>query len=946
MKNKMFIMICSVLLLCPGIITAQSQTEDKAVSTIVADVLAQLPANDPSIYAQLMKELGNTGSEGVKNITGMMNAPGKGDNSMFEYALSGLAYFASGDEILKNKMEKAFIDVLDGINERETKAFIIRMLAIVGSEAGINKLSGYLADEELSSPAANAIAYISGESATKALQMALMRRSVRSPEVERNIIQALGDVVPVDGTEDLLISMINTDDINTKSVVLKTLSRTGSKKSLPVLAIAAAATGFKAEVTDANGAYIQLIKRVNEQGGAKEAVAAAQSLLKNATRSGSSQLRIAALEVIFATQADKTKTLKTALKDNDIAYRNAALRFASDYADKAMYTDLLKSLPKIGNDEKIDVLYWIGNEAQNKDKREILKTVETSIERTGVQSLILLLGSPDENVKQAAASTLGSIGEKEAIPALADLLRNEDERIASFAKTALSSFEGNISQYVAKIMQQASNEGKKVALELLSLRKADAYFNVVLEQTKSASPKVKNAAYEALKNVASEKDFIILCGMLETAEPLNVLSLQQAVASSISSLAPEKRTEMITNRMLQSGDSRKYLYYHVLTSTDDHEALKIIIKEINEGVGASKDAAFDALLLWKGFDSEEALYNICKTPSSPYNKKAVDSYITLVSGGNMTGENRLIYMRKAMDVANTDMQRNRILRNIGRTGTYLAMLYAGEYLDQSALKENAARAVMDIALANTDYTGDNVRELLKKAALELNNPDADYQRQEIRKHLDEMPDETGFVAIFNSKDLSGWKGLVADPGKRSKMKPAELAKAQLKADDVMRSRWAVVNGELVFSGKGDNICTNKQYGDFEMYVDWKLDPAGPEADAGIYLRGTPQVQIWDTARVKVGAQVGSGGLYNNKINQSAPLKVADNRLGEWNTLYIRMIGDRVTVKLNGELVVDNVIMENYWDRSQPIPPVEQIELQAHGSKVYYRNIYVKELKHP
>ncbi|MDD3909219.1 MAG: DUF1080 domain-containing protein, partial [Proteiniphilum sp.] len=119
-----------------------------------------------------------------------------------------------------------------------------------------------------------------------------------------------------------------------------------------------------------------------------------------------------------------------------------------------------------------------------------------------------------------------------------------------------------------------------------------------------------------------------------------------------------------------------------------------------------------------------------------------------------------------------------------------------------------------------------------------------------------------------------------------------------------------------------------------------------EPDAGIYLRGTPQVQIWDTARVNVGAQVGSGGLYNNQVNPSKPLKVADIKVGEWNTFRIRMIGDRVSVWLNGQLVTENVILENYWDRSQPIFPVEQIELQAHGSKVAYRDILIKELERP
>ena len=215
----------------------------------------------------------------------------------------------------------------------------------------------------------------------------------------------------------------------------------------------------------------------------------------------------------------------------------------------------------------------------------------------------------------------------------------------------------------------------------------------------------------------------------------------------------------------------------------------------------------------------------------------------------------------------------------------------------------------------------------------------------MKQHLDAMPDEVGFVSIFNGKDLTGWKGLVENPIARAKMKPAQLAKAQEKADENMRRDWKVENGLLVFDGTGyDNLCTEKQYGDFEMYVDWMLDPKGPEADAGIYLRGTPQVQIWDTSRVNVGAQVGSGGLYNNQVNESKPSKVADNKLGEWNSFYIKMVGDRVTVVLNGEKVVDNVILENYWDRKLPIFPVEQIEMQAHGSKVYYRNIYVKELE--
>jgi hypothetical protein len=194
----------------------------------------------------------------------------------------------------------------------------------------------------------------------------------------------------------------------------------------------------------------------------------------------------------------------------------------------------------------------------------------------------------------------------------------------------------------------------------------------------------------------------------------------------------------------------------------------------------------------------------------------------------------------------------------------------------------------------------------------------------------------GFVALFNGQNLDGWKGLVGNPKTRAAMTADQLAEAQEKADAVMREHWRVEDGALVFDGKGKSLCTAKDYGDFEMYVDWKILPAG---DSGIYLRGTPQVQIWDPAK----HPEGSGGLYNNKIHPSKPSKCADKPVGQWNSFRIKMVGEQVTVWLNGELVVDNVTMENYWERDKPIYPTGQIELQNHGNTLYFKNIYIKEI---
>jgi hypothetical protein len=198
----------------------------------------------------------------------------------------------------------------------------------------------------------------------------------------------------------------------------------------------------------------------------------------------------------------------------------------------------------------------------------------------------------------------------------------------------------------------------------------------------------------------------------------------------------------------------------------------------------------------------------------------------------------------------------------------------------------------------------------------------------------------GYKAIFNGKDLDGWKGLLArpndNPEKRALLSPEELKAAQKEADEDMRAHWKVEDGAFVFDGKGRSICTAKDYANFDMYCDWKIKEKG---DSGLYLRGTPQVQIWDPAQ----RPEGSGGLFNNKKNPTKPTKCADKPIGEWNSFRIKMIGEKVSVWLNGELVVDNVVMENYWNREKPIYPSGQIELQNHGNTLWFKNIYIKEL---
>ena len=205
----------------------------------------------------------------------------------------------------------------------------------------------------------------------------------------------------------------------------------------------------------------------------------------------------------------------------------------------------------------------------------------------------------------------------------------------------------------------------------------------------------------------------------------------------------------------------------------------------------------------------------------------------------------------------------------------------------------------------------------------------------------------GFTAIFNGKDLSGWRGRQADysPHAEARLSKEDLAAKQIQWNSERDLHWTVdsAKGEIVCDGKGVHLATAKDYTDFELYVDWLIDHNG---DSGIYLRSYPQVQIWDPDNPRqVAAQRGSGALWNNRPDNPGkwPLVKADNPVGHWNTFHIKMVGARVWVWLNGKQTVDGQILDNSYDRSLPLVSKGAIELQAYGSEIHFRNIYIHEI---
>jgi len=98
----------------------------------------------------------------------------------------------------------------------------------------------------------------------------------------------------------------------------------------------------------------------------------------------------------------------------------------------------------------------------------------------------------------------------------------------------------------------------------------------------------------------------------------------------------------------------------------------------------------------------------------------------------------------------------------------------------------------------------------------------------------------GFRAIFNGENLTDWHGL--NPHSGAKLKGEKKAANLKKQREEFASHWRVEDGEFVNDGHGPYATSDEEFGDIEFLIEYKTVA---KADSGIYMRGTPQIQIWD-----------------------------------------------------------------------------------------------------
>jgi HEAT repeat protein len=899
--------------------------DNRLLQTKVADVLAQFPAQNGDHTAKLMEQILETGAPGIASFCDMVVAPGTGDDTQARMALESLAQFAGGPNHEKEKkvVEGALLAAIEKASDKEVKAFFIRRLQYCGSSESIVSLAKYLNSADLYAPVLAALESIgTREAGAVILKLVQDKKDLQ----QLAMVKTLGNLKYLPA-ESYLTELSKTADVALKRQVLASLANIGGKASVSTFEAAAVAAAFQPDAAETMASYLQLAKRLAAQGETGLSNQLCASILKNCTAENQLIYRSEALAIPgFGTNELYLNEIKNANK----AYRNAVLNCASSQLNSENTGSWIAAIKKVPAETKAEIIHFLA-------KRSEPQVLEKAI--------LLSLNAKEEIVRLEAIRSLALNQKAKAVPTLIDQLKKtknaaEISEIEQALKNTASVKECGL--LIAQLGKM-NDAGKVVLINVLGARRATEAFPMIKQLTSSPKAEISAAAFVALQTVSKAENTPDLIAMLKQTSDKKAISNLQAALVAIYSGIEKPGADLVLQEISGVGMTEKLI--PVLSSLSDPKALKTVVGLLKSDNPGEREAAFVSLSNWKDAKAAPHLYQVLTNADmKQFRATALKSYIRITQESGLPDDQKLLMLEKLMPVCSGNQEKRAVIQAAGSVKTFLSLVFVSSYLDDPELGSTAAEVSKYLALPSSGkkngMTGEFVSDVLTKVMGKMSGPDFQYDIIDVKQYLEKMPKGKGYVRIFNGKDLSGWQGLVKNPVLRAKMTPEELATAQTEANVKMLKNWAVKDGCIVFNGDGDNLCTQKLYSDFEMLVDWKISKHG---DSGIYLRGSPQVQIWDTSRVDVGAQVGSGGLYNNQKNPSKPLVLADNAIGDWNTFRIRMEGDRVTVFLNGILVVDNVVMENYWDRSIPIFARDAIELQAHGTDLAFRNLFVKEL---
>ncbi len=901
-KSLLLVLLVLLYIGCGRTVSLKSGQEDLTVRELVM----LYPAEKPAMQVLLNNALCDGEIPALYELCEILGDTSGEMRTKAQFAISAIAQDLRAAN--NQMMEQAILMALKTSLPVERKKFLLEQLNICGSNSSIDQLSDLMDDIKLAESAIQAMRAIgSRECAERMLEK---YESVAKP-VKISILKNLGELNYRPAAEKIF-SLTGLDDGQLKAAAINALADLGY---LPADEL------FRAGLRDrdinarfqAASLYLKFIEKTGNDDLRRMRC---REFIHD--KSWPDNFRIHAIKILL--ELDGSRVLpeihELALAEN-AAVKTAVFRLMIPIKDPEADTFWLNGLSTGSPSEMADIIRLFGWQQH----------------RGMFDTLVRYLDDENDTVRTAAIGALTAIDPPAAAPFLIRHLTNNlsaAETEALFNAFLHLPF-GQIEESLPEIWEKGTGETRIFIARLAATREITNMNHYLTSGLTVHNEMLTRTILETLSITADRSEFETI---LEFGLAVDQESLKIAAAKTLITIFKADNDggvlDNILSKKFESADKENKLWMmDIMRYSGDPALFQKIADMANGSDKKLGDEAFNKLTNWQADGVIDMLIALIQNEEQIRKRiLAWRGAFRLVHTLEPDTAIQMKYYRDLLFLAERDDERRMIFGGISEIPDHSALQLLIPYAKHPEVGNEARAAIIKIL----SYRDQNRDDALELAAILL--PELFENGRFPEGEPDICP--AGFQPLFNGEDMEGWQGRVADPPDEGELTTQEEFSRQLQTDSLMQVHWTVKYGILCFDGGGKNIRTRKSYRNFELLVDWMIEPG---SDSGIYLRGVPQVQIWDIRD----HPEGSGGLYNNKGGQNKPLIAADKPPGEWNRFRILMVDQRVTVYLNDLLVVADVPLENYWEPGMSLYGTGPIELQAHMTPVYFKNIFMREI---
>jgi HEAT repeat protein len=703
-------------------------------------VLAKMPAENTADTAQCAAQIIKQGPAAIKDICGLLVAPGKGDDAKAQFALSAVAnaVMKPGAEPERKMVSLAFGDALTAAVDKDIKAFLISQLELVAKDEAIGALSGYLADDRLCDPATRALVTIDSPAAVEALLKALPAAQGANRVA---LIQALGEV-RCKAAAASIAPLAKSDDRNTRGAALSALANIGDPAASAVLKQAASGTASAIERAEATADYLLLAQRLAEAGKRKPCEDICRKLLASRTAPEEAHVPCAALSMLVTLKGKKAlPDLLAAMDSPNREFRAAALQLSSAVPGKTATKKWLTKMEKTSPEVQREIIGMLGGRGDT----------------TALPAALAALKCGNEDLRMTAVDAAAKLGGSDAVPALVAAMQSaiktdanqetrpdDEKRDVKAIKEALLLLPTDaVVQDAAKAVPGSTAPVQIALIQILAERRATAQLDLVMAQTQSPSAGVRVAAKEALASLASERDLPKLVAFVRDApseaEEAAARKALLAVAKKIAD--PEARATAVLAELAKNSADAKLRLLGTLPALGGKKALEAVVAETKNADAKLKDGAIRALSEWPDAAAAPELLRVMREcPDETLHVLALRGYVRLVDAAEIPAGEKTRRYQEALAALQRPDDIKLVLAGLGDVRSLEALQAIAKYLDDKAVQTDAALAAVKSACPKDDkdkgLTGPDVAAVLKKAAPLLQDAEA---RKKVEAYIAAMP---------------------------------------------------------------------------------------------------------------------------------------------------------------------------------------------------------------